>query len=88
MSIDNSKGWIANPSKKDDSTLADGGFEPNMSDQANALKIQIQLVNGYLEEAIKANRYEEAEILQQNLSELLNADGSIQQSKRKTKQKQ
>ena len=83
MSIDNSNGWIANPLKKDDSTLADGGFEPDMSDQANALKIQIQLVNSYLEEAIKANRYEEAEILQQNLNELVNVDESIKKSKTK-----
>ena len=43
----------------------------NGSDSENALKIQIQQVECYLDDALKNNKYEEAAILQNNLNELL-----------------
>jgi hypothetical protein len=44
-----------------------------VSDQEKALRIQIQLVENYLQDAIKHNKKEEAETLRKNLNELLNA---------------
>lgn len=44
-----------------------------VSEQEKALRIQIQLVENYLQDAIKHNKKEEAETLRRNLNELLNA---------------
>lgn len=44
-----------------------------LSDKEKALKIQIKLVEKYLEEALKSNKHDEAKILQKNLNELLNS---------------
>jgi hypothetical protein len=78
VSVDESNGWMANgcaPSEVGGDGEAGGGGE------ASALKIQIQLVTGYLGEALRANRYEEAEILEHNLNELLNVEESLQRNK-------
>lgn len=72
ISIDNSNGWMPNfkaptvTSKKTNSCS-----KLNGSDSENALKIQIQQVECYLDDALKNNKYEEAAILQNNLNELL-----------------
>jgi hypothetical protein len=42
------------------------------NEQEKALRIQIQLVEQYLRDAVKQNKQEEAAILQRNLNELLN----------------
>lgn len=43
----------------------------NGNDSNNALRIQIEQVESYLDDALKHNKYEEAAILQNNLNELL-----------------
>lgn len=59
-------------SRKDELELdRDSGGDSNTPPDAEALRIQIQLVEGYLEDALKANRREEAQLLQKNLNELL-----------------
>jgi len=69
VSIDNSNGWVPNiKSSKIQEDLADSELQ---SVQKNALKVQIQMVEGYLEEALKQDKYEEANLLQKNLNELL-----------------
>jgi hypothetical protein len=45
----------------------------NLSDKEKALRIQIQLVEKYLEDALKQNKQDEAKILRKNLNELLNS---------------
>lgn len=49
------------------------GATPNSPDEdkKNALRIQIQLVEAYLDDAIKKNKKSEADILRKNLNELL-----------------
>jgi hypothetical protein len=75
VSIDNSNGWVPSYKvseileKDDDTAQTNDDYE---TDQQKALKIQIQLVENYLEDAIKQNKHEEASILQKNLNELLN----------------
>lgn len=43
------------------------------SEKEKAIRIQIQLVEKYLDEALKLNKYEEADSLRRNLNELLNS---------------
>ncbi len=45
----------------------------NLNDKEKALRIQIQLVEKYLEDALKQNKQDEAKILRKNLNELLNS---------------
>lgn len=79
VSIDNSNGWIPQGVKRGEllEDVVDGGGgemaangEMTNSD-TEALRIQIQLVERYLEDAVKANKKEEAELLRANLNELL-----------------
>ena len=73
VSIDNSNGWVSNVKG---SLLIEAAEDPSRSPNANeqnkALKIQIQLVEGYLEDALRQNKHDEASLLQKNLNELLN----------------
>ena len=75
VSIDNSNGWVSNVKG---SLLIEAAEDPNSStntienEQNKALKIQIQLVEGYLEDALRQNKRDEASLLQKNLNELLN----------------
>ncbi len=71
----------SNNSNKNDSTSEkasnsleddDSSNSNKISEQERALRIQIQLVENYLQDAIKQNKKEEADILRQNLNELLN----------------
>lgn len=88
VSIDNSKGWIPikvkidelnseeeddnNPNDSNDDGAKSVTSKRSQNEQEKALRIQIQLVEGYLQEAIKHKKHEEAKLLQQNLNELLN----------------
>lgn len=72
VTIDNSNGWIASQGgRKEELELDPDGVDSNAAPDAEALRIQIQLVEGYIEDALKANRTEEAELLKTNLNELL-----------------
>lgn len=78
VTIDNSNGWIASQSARkdelelgDDGSMGGGAGGSNGTPDAEALRIQIQLVEGYIEDALKANRSEEAQLLKANLNELL-----------------
>lgn len=70
VTIDNSNGWIASQGGRRDELEIEENAS-NASADAEALRIQIQLVEGYIEDAVKANRTEEAELLKANLNELL-----------------
>ena len=70
--IDNSNGWIASQGARKDELELDENGDANAPPDADALRIQIQLVEGYIEDALKANRTEEADLLRANLNELLN----------------
>lgn len=45
----------------------------NYSDQDKALRIQIQQVEAFYQEALKHKKFEEADLLKQNLNELYDA---------------
>lgn len=85
MSIDKSDGWLPNvKSFHKQETFAENETEGNsdrndnnLSVQDKALRVQIQLVESYLEEALKQNKYEEADLLQKNLNELLDMQEKI-----------
>lgn len=65
VSIDNVNGWIpSRPSVNDNSTK---------SVDNDALRIQIKLVESYLNDAIKHNKMDEARMLEQNLNDLLDS---------------
>lgn len=72
ISIDNSVGWVGGQNidiiENNENSLSHG----DDNEQQKALRIQIQLVEGYLDDALKQNKYEEADLLQKNLNELLN----------------
>jgi hypothetical protein len=82
ISIEQSKGWTSNfkPTLTDDQISQNGdnthSFNPfeeqDFDDVKKALTIQIKVVQGYLAEALKQKKYEEAELLKQNLKELEN----------------
>lgn len=71
VSIDNSNGWVASI-KADilEDQIVDEKNELTRNEQ-EALRVQIQLVEAYLDDAKKQKKTEEVKILQQNLNELL-----------------
>lgn len=71
VKIDNSNGWIASQGARKDELDLDENGDANAPPDADALRIQIQLVERYIEDALKANRTEEADLLRANLNELL-----------------
>lgn len=80
ISVDNSNGWIPaiKPNFLVDETAESQNEinsqteeEDGKSGEQNALRIQIQLVEAYLNDALKQKKFDEANILQQNLNELL-----------------
>jgi hypothetical protein len=71
VTIDNVNGWI--PSKQNiivgESSMATENGEDR---ESNAVRIQIQLVQGYLNDAIQKNKPDEIALLEENLSFLRN----------------
>ena len=61
-----------NPNDSNDDGAKSVTSKRSQNEQEKALRIQIQLVEGYLQEAVKHKKHEEAKLLQQNLNELLN----------------
>jgi hypothetical protein len=64
--VDNSNGWVAGSS-------SGSGFNDDDTSTSGALRTQIQLVESYIKEAKSQNKTNEVEMLERNLSELLNA---------------
>lgn len=77
VSIDNSNGWI--PAIKTDilDNIASNEDNEMVINQREALRVQIQLVEAYLNDAKKQNKFEESKILEQNLNELLETLASL-----------
>jgi hypothetical protein len=84
--IDNVNGWMPskpsiqlgedvdklsiNENDSDSASLNSRQGALNDDDKTNAIRIQIQIVEGYLSDALKQNRMDEAKILEKNLQDL------------------
>lgn len=77
VSIDDSNGWI--PAVKTNllDTVDDNEDNEMIRNQREALRVQIQLVEAYLNDAKKQNKSEESKMLQKNLNELLETLASL-----------
>ena len=73
IKIDNSNGWIPSVDRNNAVLFENANNEYDAtieSDEERTLKIQINLVDGYIKEAIKQDRNDEVKSLRQNLNEL------------------
>ena len=66
----NSASGTVNENSDDRTSLSDRQLD---SDKNHAIRIQIQMVEGYLIDAIKHNKIDEARILEKNLNDLLDS---------------
>jgi hypothetical protein len=66
----NSASGTVNENSDDRTSLSDRQLD---SDKNHAIRIQIQMVEGYLNDAIKHNKIDEARILEKNLNDLLDS---------------